>query len=45
MTGVDSPHALSGFGAIAPHLFNMEPKAEPEKPLGIDLSLYQMENL
>jgi cell division protein FtsZ len=44
MTGVNSPHLLSGFGAIAPQLFNLEPYAEPEKPLGVDLDLYQMEN-
>ncbi|MEM2971723.1 MAG: cell division protein FtsZ [Candidatus Bathyarchaeia archaeon] len=44
MTGVNSPHILSGFGAIAPQLFNMEPYAELEKPLGIELNLYQMEN-
>jgi cell division protein FtsZ len=44
MTGVNSPHLLSGFGTIAPQLFNLEPYAEPEKPLGIELNLYQMEN-
>ncbi|MEM2995260.1 MAG: cell division protein FtsZ [Candidatus Bathyarchaeia archaeon] len=44
MTGVNSPHILSGFEAIAPQLFNMEPYAEPEKPLGVELNLYQMEN-
>jgi len=44
MTGVNSPHILSGFGTIAPHLFNLEPYAEPEKPLNIKLNLYQMEN-
>jgi len=43
MTGVNSPHILSGFGAIAPQLFNLEPCAEPEKPLDIKLSLYQLE--
>ncbi|MEM2419708.1 MAG: cell division protein FtsZ [Candidatus Bathyarchaeia archaeon] len=43
LTGVSSPYILSGFGAIAPQLFNMEPYAEPEKPLNIDLNLYQME--
>ncbi|MCK4434369.1 hypothetical protein KAU92_02675, partial [Candidatus Bathyarchaeota archaeon] len=43
MTGVYSPHLLSGFGTIAPQLFNLEPYAEPEKPLDIDLKLYQME--
>ena len=44
MTGVHSPYLLSGFGAIAPQLYNMEPYAEPEKPLEIKLPLYQMEN-
>ncbi|MEM0356797.1 MAG: cell division protein FtsZ [Candidatus Bathyarchaeia archaeon] len=43
LTGVSSPYILSGFGTIAPQLFNMEPYAEPEKPLNIDLNLYQME--
>lgn len=45
MTGVNSPHILSGFGTIAPQLFNLEPYAEPEKPLNIELNLYQMEKL
>jgi cell division protein FtsZ len=44
MTGVNSPHILSGFGTIAPQLFNLEPYAEPEKPMSIKLDLYQMEN-
>jgi cell division protein FtsZ len=44
MTGVNSPHVLSGFGAIAPQLFNMEPHAEPEKHLDLKLNLYQMES-
>lgn len=43
MTGVNSPHILSGFGTIAPQLFNLEPYAQPEKPLDIKLNLYQME--
>lgn len=43
MTGVNSPSILGGFGAIAPRLFNLEPYAEPERPLGIKLNLYQME--
>lgn len=43
MTGVNSPHILSGFGTIAPQLFNLETCAEPEKPLGIKLDLYQLE--
>ena len=44
MTGVNSPHLLSGFGVIAPQLYNLEPYAEPEKPLEIELGLYQLEN-
>jgi cell division protein FtsZ len=44
MTGVNSPHILNGFGAIAPKLFNLEPYAEPERPLDINLGLYQLED-
>jgi cell division GTPase FtsZ len=44
MTGVNSPHILSGFGTIAPQLFNLEPHAAPERPLNMRLNLYQMEN-
>ena len=44
MTGVNSPHILSGFGTIAPQLFNLEPYAEPEKQLDIKLNLYQLEH-
>jgi len=44
MTGIDSPDILSGFGSIAPQLFNMEPRSEPEKQLDVKLDLYQMEN-
>jgi cell division protein FtsZ len=43
MTGVNSPHILSGFGTIAPQLFNLEAYAEPEKPLDVNLNLYQLE--
>jgi len=43
MTGVNSPDILGGFNAIAPQLFNMEPRAEPERPLDLKLNLYQME--
>ncbi|MEM2104284.1 MAG: cell division protein FtsZ [Candidatus Bathyarchaeia archaeon] len=44
LTGVNSPDILSGFGTIAPQLFNIEPYAEPEKPLNIELNLHQMES-
>jgi len=44
MTGVNSPYLLSGFNVIAPQLYNLEPYAEPEKPLDIELNLYQLEN-
>jgi cell division protein FtsZ len=44
MTGVNSPNLLSGFGTIVPQLDNLEPYTnEPEKPLNIDLNLYQLE--
>ena len=43
MTGVNSPQVLSGFGTIAPQLFNLEPYAEPEKLLDLKLNLFQME--
>jgi len=45
MTGVNSPQMLSGFGTIAPQLFNLEPYAGPERRIGIELNLYQLENL
>jgi cell division protein FtsZ len=45
MTGVNSPHILSGFGAIAPQLFNLEPHTEHDRPLDVKLNLYQMEPL
>ena len=44
MTGVNSPNLLSGFGTIVPRLHNIEPYTnQPEKPLNIDLNLYQLE--
>jgi len=45
MTGVRSPNLLSGFGTIAPRIFNIEPQAEPEKTLNVDLGLDQLESL
>jgi cell division protein FtsZ len=44
MTGVSSPQIISGLGTVAPQLLNLEPYSEPEKPLDVKLSLYQMEN-
>jgi cell division protein FtsZ len=41
---VNSVDMRGGLNTIAPQLFNLEPHAEPEKPLGIRLNLYQMEN-
>jgi cell division protein FtsZ len=43
MTGVDSPLKRNKFEVIAPQLFNLEPNMDHERPLGIDLNLYQME--
>lgn len=44
MTGINSSRMPSKLGTAAPQLYNLEPYAEPEKPLNIDLNLYQMEN-
>lgn len=44
MTGIQSPYLVGGFGKIAPNLYDMDPQAEPEKPLQIDLNLDQLEN-
>jgi cell division protein FtsZ len=44
MTGVDSPQILGGFETIAPHLFNLDPRSGPERQLGLELRLYQLEN-
>lgn len=44
MTGVHSSRLPSGFGTVAPSLFNIDPYAEPEKPLLVDLGLDQLEN-
>jgi cell division protein FtsZ len=43
MTGVNSLHNLRSVGTIAPHIFNLEPRTEAERPLNIKLDLYQME--
>jgi hypothetical protein len=37
------PHAMSRSDPATSQLFNLEPGAEPEKPLNINLDLYQME--
>jgi len=44
LTGVHSPHILSGYGSAAPQLYNMDGRAGPEKTLNIDLGLYQLES-
>ncbi|KYH41286.1 MAG: cell division protein FtsZ [Candidatus Bathyarchaeota archaeon B26-2] len=44
MTGVKSPYLLSGFGSIAPDLYDLDHYGEPERPLNIDLGLYQLES-
>jgi len=42
MTGVNS-RTHGGLREIAPHLYNLEPEAEHEKPFDVALDLYQME--
>jgi cell division protein FtsZ len=44
LTGVRSPHILAGYLFLEPNLYNLEPYAGPEKPLGLELNLYQMEH-
>lgn len=43
MTGVDSLQQANSFAGIGPQLFNLDPYADSEKPLGIELNLYQMD--
>ncbi len=43
LTGVHSPHIFSGYGSIAPQLYELDRHGGPEKPLNIDLGLYQLE--
>jgi cell division protein FtsZ len=43
MTGVNSPNSLNSFRGAAARLFNLDPIAEPERPIEIKLDLYQME--
>jgi cell division protein FtsZ len=44
MTGIAPPHIPNRLESITPQLFNLESPTEPEKPLGVKLNLYQMEN-
>ncbi len=44
MTGVNPPSIPSRFDYVAPKLYNLEPYSEPEKPLNIELDIYQMEH-
>ncbi len=44
MTGIQSPYLLGGFSMTAPDLYEMDHQAEPEKPLQINLDLYQLED-
>jgi len=43
MTGVHSPHLFGGHGSIAPQLYDLDRHGGPEKPLNIDLGLYQLD--
>ncbi len=42
MTGVKSPYLLSGFGSTLPEIYDLEQQKKPEKPLNVDLGLYQI---
>jgi cell division GTPase FtsZ len=43
MTGVDSPQQANSFARIGSQLFNLDSFADSERPLGIELNLYQMD--
>jgi cell division protein FtsZ len=43
MTGVDSSRQSNSYASIGPQLFNLDPHADSEKPLMVDLNLYQMD--
>jgi len=43
LTGIHSSQILSEYSFLREELHNLEPFAKPEKPLRIDLNLYQME--
>jgi cell division protein FtsZ len=45
MTGVNSSRNPGVLRTIAPQLFNLEPYAQAEKPLNLEMKLYQMENM
>jgi len=44
MTGLNSEEKMGKLEDVLPRMYNLEPNCEPEKPLGIVLDLYQMED-
>jgi hypothetical protein len=44
LTGIRSPHLVSGYEVPAVKLYQMEPGARRETLLGINFGLYDMEN-
>jgi len=44
LTGVNSPHLMTGYGLFPVELYNVEPDAGMEEKLPIDLGLYQLES-
>jgi cell division protein FtsZ len=44
LTGIRSPHLVSGYEIPVVKLHQMEPYAQPETHLGIDFGLYDIEN-
>jgi len=42
MTGVRSQYLLSGFGSATPEIYNLDCRKEPEKPINVDIGLYQL---
>ncbi|MCW4025936.1 MAG: cell division protein FtsZ [Candidatus Bathyarchaeota archaeon] len=42
MTGVRSQYLLSGYGKLMPDIYELDPREETAKPLGMDFGLYQL---
>ena len=44
LTGIKSPQLVSGYEVQEAKIYQMEPFAQPEAPLGLNLGLYDMES-
>jgi len=44
LTGIKSPQLVSGYEVPEIKIYQMEPFAQPEAPLGLNLGLYDIES-